>query len=113
MLDYRCKISDADWTPVAYLGLIAQRRENGAVVPAIWRAVRGTLCVCRVLIPRFVHPRTIRHPFHWTRENWRTPLSNSEGVLLVTKKITPDPPPCRTSSLSEKGDYLRSVMRNA
>ncbi|WP_397459688.1 hypothetical protein AB3464_13685 [Pseudomonas asplenii] len=31
----------------------------------------------------------------------------------MTKKITPDPPPCRTSSLSEKGDYLRSVMRNA
>ncbi|WP_054057156.1 hypothetical protein [Pseudomonas asplenii] len=31
----------------------------------------------------------------------------------MTKKITPDPPPCRTSSLSEKGDYLRSVMREA
>ncbi|WP_273822860.1 DUF6124 family protein [Pseudomonas asplenii] len=28
----------------------------------------------------------------------------------MVKKITPDPPPCRASSPTEKADYLRKVM---
>ncbi len=31
----------------------------------------------------------------------------------MTKKITPDPPPCRTSSPTEKSDFLRSIMYSA
>ncbi|QXI25998.1 DUF6124 family protein [Pseudomonas vanderleydeniana] len=31
----------------------------------------------------------------------------------MTKKITPDPPPCRTSSPTEKSDFLRNAMYSA
>ncbi len=33
--------------------------------------------------------------------------------LPMTKKITPDPPPCRTSSPTEKSDFLRRIMYSA
>lgn len=31
----------------------------------------------------------------------------------MTKKITPDPPPCRTSSPNEKGEFLRNAVYSA